>query len=216
MSCMSKPSRSTGIFTLSAMLSLLAISAAHGMGADYPEGAIASKEGWPEGLASLINSHPRASAYWVNANDFFQYAGDAGAINSILSGLAVIGERSGWSVQLIIHPGPGRTGNLGDREPTRPMDWAIEVIQPGWDVESILEPKVAGAKPILRVRAYTGGKLDLKALKVPATIAVKAGSTQEISNFVLSLGYEREAERRKAAAKAKESQGAGKAVGDGR
>ena len=95
------------------------------MGGDHPPGPVHAQDGWPEGLVELLNREEHVHGIWVNANDFFYFAGDIEAFNECLKKYAML---KNTPHRLVIHPGVGMTGSLGD-EPNIPFEWEVRVMR---------------------------------------------------------------------------------------
>ncbi len=159
---------------LSATATLLAWCANHSENhrvADAPD--------WPKGLAGLINDGSRILGYFVNANDWFHYRGDAKAFNAFLRRYASL---DGVPLTLVLHPGRGMTRGLGSQGPKKPFDWCLAVIRRGWGAEMPERYKDSPCKVIPTLSLYLGGNVGLEDLDVPLNVNV--ASSSRIERFV--------------------------------
>ena len=140
------------------------------MGGDHPPGPVHAQNGWPEGLVELLNRGERIHGIWVNANDFFYFAGDTDAFNECLEQYAVL---KNTPLRLILHPGMGMTGSLGD-EKNIPFEWEISVMR--WHDDP------SGVPTLVTMELWLGGLVQLDKIRVPLNVEVKAG--REIAKFI--------------------------------
>ncbi len=61
-------------------------------------------DGWPDGLADLVNYDGRVRGFFINTSDYFFYAGEAKALNTFLERYAAL---KGVPLTLVLHPGRG-------------------------------------------------------------------------------------------------------------
>jgi hypothetical protein len=146
---------------------------AFAMGGSHPPGPVPAQNGWPEGLVDLLNRDERVNGIWVNANDFFYFAGDTEAFNECLEQYAAL---KNTPLRLILHPGVGMTGGLGD-EPDIPFEWEVKALR--WHDEPI-ERSIVPTLVIMEL--WLGGLVQLDKIKVPLNVEVISGG--EIENFI--------------------------------
>jgi len=155
-------------------------AAAFGLGGTYSKDhKVVEQPGWPKGLADLANSPGRVNGYFINANDFFFYAGDAKACGEFLDRYAAFKD---MPLVLILHPGRGLTGGLGDPNPAIPFDWGLSIVRRGWGADMPEAYRNSPSQVVVTVNLYVGGRVSLNALEVPLTVEVRSGG--EIERFV--------------------------------
>ena len=156
-------------WTASALLLFLATQA-FGWGSDYPgDHPVAPQPGWPAGLDKLVNSTNRIHGFFVNADDFFFYAGDTEGFASFLTQYAAL---SGIEAhKLHIHPGAGRAKSPWDKGEGQPCDWMLELSTRGWRDGKAPAPGKPDAR-IVELHVWASGQVDPKAITVPKTVQV--------------------------------------------
>jgi len=140
------------------------------MGGDHPPGPVHAQDGWPEGLVELLNREERVNGVWVNANDFFYFASDTEAFNECLEQYAGL---KNTPLRLVLHPGVGMTGSLGD-EGNIPFEWEVRVMR--WHEDASEVPT------LVTMELWLGGLVQLDKIKVPLNVKVKSGG--EIAKFI--------------------------------
>ena len=84
-----------------------------GLGSDHPaDQPVTGQNGWPAGLAELLNAGGRVGGFFVNASDWFFFQGDAKAFNAWLEKYAALKDTP---LRLVLHP-----GRATERRPARP------------------------------------------------------------------------------------------------
>ena len=145
------------------LLSFGCTQAAHALAGQHGKGdpkRPISASSWPAGVSVLANREDRIGGHWVNASDWFQYAGDAKAFNDFLSGYArVSGQRL-----LILENGTAGFTFTGSGKYHPGYDWQLSVV--GWGL--------ANAAVTLPV----GGRIALQDLNVPVEVDVDAMGTE--------------------------------------
>jgi len=165
------------VFAVAVVLTLAAFVL--GLGMNYPnDRPIPVQPEWPAGVGDLANAKGRASGYMVNANDWVFFAGDAKAFNAFLEQYAKVKD---IPLVLVLHPGRGLTGGLGE-DPKTPYDWQLEIIRRGWGAEMPEAYKNSPSKYLVTVHLYLGGNIRLAELEVPLEIEVQSGG--EIEQFI--------------------------------
>lgn len=163
-----------GLFLFPAKARALAI--------DYPLGTLSSigSSEWPAGLPDLVNTGDRVGGYWINQCDFFFYRGDVATLNDFLDRYGLIPETP---LTVILHTGRRpTTGKLGDKEPTVPYDWSLEVMRRGWGKPH--DPRLTKKGPgyVVTVHVWISDEITLDRLDVPAHVNVE--SADDIKKFI--------------------------------
>ena len=159
------------IIFLAILLAVLAYSApVFAMGGEIPPGQVNVQPDWPRELVELLTGQDTANGIWINANDFYYYAGDTDTFNEVLKKYA---ELRNTPLKLILHPGRGMTGSLGD-EPNIPFEWEVRVMR--WHDDPSEVPL------LVTLELWLGGQIQLEDVKVPLNIQVKSGG--ELEKFV--------------------------------
>jgi len=157
------------------------VATAFGLGSDIPaDHPVVSQNGWPAGLAELLNAGGRVGGFFVNANDWFFFQGDAKAFNAWLEKYAALKDTP---LRLVLHPGRAidrRPWSKPD-EKRLPVDWQVDVInREGMRVGFQEKPVKAGYD--VTVHVFLGGQVGLDDLDVPLGVEVR--SSGEIEAFV--------------------------------
>jgi len=139
-------------------------------GGNHPPEPVHQQDEWPAGLAELLNREERVHGYWVNANDFFFFAGDTDAFNEFLEQYAAL---KNTPLRLALHPGVGMTGSLSG-EKNIPFEWRVSVEK--WHSDPSKAPT------LVTMGLWLGGLVKLDKIKVPLNVEVKSGG--EIERFV--------------------------------
>jgi len=134
---------------------------------------------WPAGLSDLVNRECRMYGYWVNANDWFFFAGNAEVFNEFVKAYARLKDTP---LTLVLHAGRGRTGRLGYGEKKIEFDWEIKALLRGWHPEAPPDPRSDKPGYVIIVEVWLGGQVDLDKVKVPLNVEVKSGG--EIEKFI--------------------------------
>jgi hypothetical protein len=140
------------------------------MGGDIPPGQINVQPDWPVELVNLLTHQKSVNGIWVNANDFYYFAGDAAAFNKALKQYAKI---ENTPLRLVLHPGRGMTGSLGG-EQTIPHEWQVGVMK--WHDDP------SEAPILVTMQFWLGGQVQLEDVKVPLNVKVESGG--EIEEFI--------------------------------
>ncbi len=153
------------------------------MGGDHPAGEpIGQHPEWPAGLADLLNSGGRVHGYWVNANDWFFYAGDTEALNEFLQKYSRL---KGTPLTLVLRPGRGLTGELGGGEKNIAYDWEVQVRRRGWSREGLPDPTGEKGGYVVIAEVWAEGQIKLSKVEVPLNVKVKWGDANEqLTKFV--------------------------------
>ena len=141
------------------------------MGGDHPPGPVHAQDGWPAGLVELLNREERVNGIWVNANDFFYFASDTEVFNECLQHYAAL---KNTPHRLVLHPGVGLTGSLGD-ERDIPFEWEVRVMR--WHEDPSEVPT------LVTMELWLGGLVQLDKINVPLNVEVKSGG--EIAKFIV-------------------------------
>jgi hypothetical protein len=158
-----------------------------GLGMNYPnDRPIPVQPEWPAGLGELANSAGRVNGYMVNANDWVFFAGDAKAFNAFLEPYAKLKD---MPLVLVLHPGRGLTGGLGE-DPKTPYDWRLDIIRRGWGADMPDAYKNSSSQYVLTVHLMLGGNIRMDDLDVPLEIEVQSG--HEIERFVITHDAKRQ------------------------
>jgi len=151
------------------LIVLLSTTFASAMGGTYGpgKGADSHSDEWPKGLTALLDLQAHVGGYWVNANDFYWFAGDTKALNQFL----VQGARlEGTTVYIRFHAGKGESHGFADQEVV-PIDWQLSVVAREWSDEW---PKGSPTPYMIRIDVWDGRHVDKKAVEVPAGILLQA------------------------------------------
>lgn len=146
-----------GVWFVALVLMLTGAQAASAMGGTHGKGAPkkpVSVSTWPKGVAGLANREDRTGGYWINASDWFYYAGDAKAFNEFLQQYAKV---QGTPRILVLGGVKGLAGAFGSAAATG-HDWELSVA--GWGQASAT------------VTLPLEGRIRLKDIHVPANIQV--------------------------------------------
>ena len=153
------------------MLVILAYSVpAFARGGSHRPGPVHAQDGWPTGLVELLNRDGRVNGYFVNANDFFFFAGDTEAFNEFIKQYATL---KNTPLRLILYPGVGMTGSLSG-EKDIPFEWKVSAER--WHSDPSDVPT------LVTIELRLGGLVQLDKIKIPPNVEVKSGG--EIEAFV--------------------------------
>lgn len=150
---------------------------AQGLGADHDKRPV-NNDGWPKGLADLVNSDNRIHGFFVNWQDYFFFAGDSSAFNEFLQKYSQL---LNTRLQLVIHPGKLEVKSPWDKQPRDlSADWKLYTSPYG----PVTQPATAPTNTqfITRIDLYLGGSVKLDDLKIPENVPVESGG--EIEGFV--------------------------------
>lgn len=139
------------------VLMLTGAQAAFAMGGTHGKGdpkKPISVSTWPKGVAALANREDRIGGHWINASDWFHYAGDAKAFNEFLQQYA---KTQGTPLTLVLGSVNELVGALGSAASTS-YDWELSVV--GWGQASAT------------VTLPLGGRIRLRDINVPANVEV--------------------------------------------
>ena len=148
-------------------------------GGNHPPEPVHPQDEWPAGLAELLNREERVHGYWVNANDFFFFAGDTDAFNEFLERYATL---KNTPLRLVLHPGVGMTGSVGVGRDI-PFEWRVSVEK--WHSDPSKAPT------LVTMELWLGGLVQLKKIEVPLSVEVKSGG--EIEAFIAEHKTKRKA-----------------------
>ncbi len=175
------------------VISVVLCGSAFPLGGDHPTGVpVRQNPEWPAGLTDLLNSGRRVNGYWVNANDWFFYAGDTEEFNEFIRGYAGLKETP---LMLVLRSGQGLTGGLGDSTRTIKFDWQADVRRRGWSREAPPDPTGEKSKYVVLVELNTGGQVQLEKVQVPLNVKVKWG---DAGKELVQFANEHEAKRQRA------------------
>ena len=175
----------------------LACGPVFGLGADHPKGKPVSVDGWPEGLAKLVNGENRVHGFFVNANDFFFLTGDTEVLNEFLAGCAALKQTP---VSVVLHPGVAFARSpwkpAKDAKPIR-CQWRIDVMRRGGHPKAPIREGAPKDRPgcVLLIHAWLDGNVELDELSVPEQFEVESGG--EIEKFVAEHATHRQTTRRR-------------------
>ena len=165
------------------------VSQAWALGANHPKGQpVADREGWPEGLVHLVNRPGRVGGFFVNANDYFLYAGDTRALNDFLAEYGRL-KQTPLSVVLRTEAAP-MTDGPWDKEGQTHTDWRLSVLRRGGAPDAPHDPKAPRDRPgyVLIVDVWLGETIKGEEVKVPAGVEVRYGA--ELSLVIRCLKEE--------------------------
>jgi hypothetical protein len=147
---------------------------------DYPpHERITQQPEWPEGFADLVNDRWRVWGHWVNASEFFHYAGRVEALNKMLESY---GRLQDTPLTVVLHAGRRpMTGPIGE-EPRLNYDWELNIIRRGWGVPR--DPRLPADKPgsVATVHVWLSDDITLDGLVIPEHITVQ--SAGDIERFI--------------------------------
>ena len=165
---------------VSLLLTFVSCGFAFGLGGEHPVGQpVGGSSEWPLGLKELANSEGRMLGFFVNANDYFYYAGDTKALNTFLERYAKLKD---MPLKVTLHvgrkeastPWPARDG----RKPAA-YQWTLTSMRRGWGAP---EDPSALSKYVVTVDVQLDGVIELDELKVPENVSVESGG--EIEKFI--------------------------------
>jgi hypothetical protein len=176
-----------GLAVLAGGLLILGSRGAFGLGADHPnDRPVSGSSDWPKGLASLVNTTNRVHGFFVNAEDFFFFTGDAARLSTFLSEIARL--EGVVSRKLILHEGVGEARSPWDKSARGTCGWKLSTCPKSWrDLgEAARQGTKQGTKAVqalqraekapgylVEVQVWTGGKLKWADVIVPGGIAVE-------------------------------------------
>jgi hypothetical protein len=152
---------------------------AFGLGSDYRNGEpVGGSSAWPEGLKLLVNATNRVHGFFVNAEDFFFYSGNATNLTEFLRDYSNI--QGVEKHQLILHEGAGEAKSPWSAN-SRPCDWELFGCPKAWLVghaamaqgtNAITAQDLAAnaTNYVLEVRFWTGGKIALDQMVIPKNV----------------------------------------------
>ena len=159
--------------TLLAVLMVLMLCAApaFGLGGGHPKGRPMRQPDWPEGLEAVVNSDRRVGGYFVNANDFFHYDGDAIDVNAFLAAAAAVKKTP---LRIYLHEGLGFGGIPWHDGERSIIDYELAVLRRGWGPDAPVDPKAPQGKPgyVLVANVYLGRNVEEDRLKLPPGVTV--------------------------------------------
>lgn len=162
------------------MLVILAHSVpAFARGGSHRPGPVHAQDDWPTGLVELLNRGGRVNGNFINANDFFFFAGDSEAFNAFIKQYATL---KNTPLRLILHSGVGMTGSLSG-EQNIPFEWKVSAER--WHDDP------SGAPTLVTMELRLGGLVQLDKIKIPPDVEVKSGG--EIEKFVAGHEAKRKA-----------------------
>lgn len=171
--------RSWSVVLGAVLIVLVPVASILGLGANHPKDyRVTDQDGWPKGLAALVNDSSRVHGFFINANDFFFYSGNSEAFNVFMERYAKLTD---IPLVLVLHPGVGRTGGLGE-EKNIPCEWAMSIIRRGWGADMPKEFEKSPSKVLVNISLHLGGKVRLDELDVPLNVKVRSGG--EIDQFI--------------------------------
>lgn len=160
---------------------LLSTAVAAAMGGNHPPGAISEiRTDWPYGLVETIKFDARVQGVWVNANDYFYYAGDAKALNRFIAHYAKVDDTP---LKVVLHAGEApKIGPIGEEPRTR-FDWKLNVIRRGWGEP--VDPRRPDNIPgyVVTLHVWLSDHITLDQLQIPKHVdVVSAGDIEEFIN----------------------------------
>ena len=156
--------RRTSPVILLAILTLSTLAMAMGGDIERGTGAGGHPDDWPKGVMPLLDLQAHEGGVWVNANDFYWFAGDTAALSKFL---AEAGKIEGATLRFRINAGKGLGHALVDGGPGVPMDWQLGIQHRGWSDEW---PDGSPTPYLIVVDIWPGERIDTKKLTIPATI----------------------------------------------
>lgn len=172
-----------GLLVLVVGFIILVSRGAFGLGADHPnDRPVSGSSDWPKGLASLVNTTNRVHGFFINAEDFFFFTGDAGRLSTFLGAIARL--EGVVSRKLILHEGVGEARSPWDKAARGSCDWKLSTCPKSWrDLgEAALQGRTAvqalqraekSPGYLVEVNVWAGGNLKWGDVVVPEGIAVE-------------------------------------------
>jgi hypothetical protein len=154
---------------------------AFALGSDYPAGRpVGSSSAWPKGMSELGNLTNRVHGFFVNAEDFFFYAGTADDLAAFLGAYSKI--EGIEQHRLILHDGVGNAKSPWETA-RRPCDWELSGCPESWlaghaamaqgtNAVAARELAANATNYIMEVHFWTGGKIALDQVAIPKNIQV--------------------------------------------
>lgn len=154
-----------------------------GLASTYPNGqAVTAQPEWPAGLADLVNSPARVGGYFVNACDYFTFAGDADALNAFLDKFAKL---QGALLTVVLREGAAQ--NLpkwaadADKNKIVPADWQLSILRRGGSQDAPGADDKTKPPFTLIVDVSLGGQIEREQVKVPAGLALRYGARLKLT-----------------------------------
>ncbi len=172
---------------LIAAVGLLAMQNACGLGHDFFTNKVASLPGYveyPKGFEELVNATNRIAGYDVNCESVFFFSGNAQDFTRFLEAYSNI--RVAEEHQLVLHDGVGEARSPWAKS-GRPCDWKLYSAPRGrlesfrlmeQGTNSLATVRAAAqdhTNYVLLVHFWTGGRIALKEVHIPANINIKEG-----------------------------------------
>ena len=170
-------SRNTFIVVAMAAAVAAACSVATGWGMRFGAGPLSHSDGWPDGLLDLCNRTSRVDGYWVNANAWCHFAGDAKAFNAFLNRYASL---KTTPLRLILHPGPRRSNDGWTADKIVPSNWMLSILRRGWGAPELKAGETG--EYVITLHLWLGDRIALQDLDVPLNVNVE--SSREIDRFI--------------------------------
>jgi hypothetical protein len=166
---------------ITALLILASCTAlALALGGDIPANQPVSwSPDWPAGLRELLDGGGRVDGYFINANSFLFFHGDAKAFNKFVQEYAKLKDTP---LSLLLHPGRGMSQKpWADHKPV-PFEWEVAVLRRGWAAEAPKAKPGEKGQYIVMVELWLGGEVALDDLDVPLSIEVLSG--MDVEKFI--------------------------------
>ncbi len=147
------------------------------MAGDHPAGQPVRNDEWPRGIAELVNRPERVAGVWVNANDFFYFAGGTAEFNRFLEGYSRVTDTPLRVVlhsvlHSVLHDGAERPSwSWGDR-PAVGYDWQLAVRRRGWGAEA---PPDFDGLYVATIEVWVGKRIDVDRIRFFGPIAPLVG-----------------------------------------
>ena len=139
------------------------------MGADHEPGSLSKSSAWPAGFHAAVNKPNRIHGYWINTSDMLFYKGKTKDLNLMIKELSQIKK---VQLSVVLHAG----------SQTAKSPWGERTYgNTSWKVTSFCSGGFGNADSI-QVDVWLGHGVELNALKIPESFAVKNGG--EIERFI--------------------------------
>jgi hypothetical protein len=148
------------------------------LGADHRADRPVKTDGWPAGLAEIVNADNRVHGYFVNWQDVFFFRGDTGALNAFMDKCAKL---PGTMLKIVIHPGKLEVKSPWDKAP-RDIAANWQLYTTPFERQQLENDHVKPGPFVSREDEWLGETLKLADIKIPANVTVESGG--EIEAFV--------------------------------
>ncbi len=166
---------------------VLGMQNASALGHDFFTNKVASLPGfveYPKGFEELVNGTNRIAGYEVNSESVFFFSGSARDFTSFLEAYSKI--RAAEAHQLVLHDGVGQARSPWARS-SQPCDWklysaprgrleAFRLMEQGTNSPATVRAVAQDhTNYVLAVHFWTGGRIALNEVRIPANIHTSKG-----------------------------------------